>query len=222
MIVVLANYLGVAQGRLDSLASILGACMLVGPPLVLVMLQPDLGTSLVFGGDPRPGCSSCPGRACAGWPSWPPASSRWSRSPGPTSCATTRRQRLSSFLDANPDIQGAGYQLYQAQIAVGSGGSFGKGLTNGTQNQGDFLPVQATRLRVRDPGRGARVRRRRGAVPPVRPAAVAGPRRRLAIEGSVRDAVRRRARVDDPVPARRQRRAWSSGSCRSPASRCRS
>ena len=34
------------------------------------------------------------------------------------------------------DIQGAGYQLHQSQIAVGSGGWFGKGLTNGTQNQG--------------------------------------------------------------------------------------
>ena len=48
------------------------------------------------------------------------------------------------FLDPHPDIQGAGYQLYQAQIAVGSGGFVGKGLTNGTQTQGDFLPVQAT------------------------------------------------------------------------------
>ena len=55
-----------------------------------------------------------------------------------------QKERLTSFLDANPDIQGAGYQLYQAQIAVGSGGWFGKGLTNGTQTQGDFLPVQTT------------------------------------------------------------------------------
>ena len=55
-----------------------------------------------------------------------------------------QKARLTSFLDANPDIQGAGYQLYQAQIAVGSGGLVGKGLTNGTQTQGEFLPVQAT------------------------------------------------------------------------------
>ena len=61
-----------------------------------------------------------------------------------------QKARLIAFLDANPDIQGAGFQLHQAQIAVGSGGLFGKGLTNGTQTQGDFLPVQATRLRVRD------------------------------------------------------------------------
>ena len=48
MIVVLANYLGGRQGRLRSLPSILGACVLVAPPWVLVMLQPDLGTSLVL------------------------------------------------------------------------------------------------------------------------------------------------------------------------------
>ena len=55
-----------------------------------------------------------------------------------------QKERLTSFLNPSPDIQGAGYQLYQSQIAVGSGGWFGKGLTNGTQNQLDFLPVQTT------------------------------------------------------------------------------
>ena len=55
-----------------------------------------------------------------------------------------QKQRLLSFLDASPDIKGSGYQLYQAQIAVGSGGWMGKGLTNGTQAQGEFLPVQTT------------------------------------------------------------------------------
>src|SRR6185436_12703851 len=55
-----------------------------------------------------------------------------------------QKERLTSFLDASPDIKGAGYQLYQAQIAIGSGGFTGKGLTNGTHTQGDLLPVQAT------------------------------------------------------------------------------
>ena len=55
-----------------------------------------------------------------------------------------QKARLTSFLDSNPDVQGAGYQLYQAQIAVGSGGWIGKGLTNGTQAQGEFLPVSTT------------------------------------------------------------------------------
>src|SRR4029079_5550274 len=46
LIVVLANYLATRNGRLNSLWSILGACVLVGPPMFLVLLQPDLGTSL--------------------------------------------------------------------------------------------------------------------------------------------------------------------------------
>ncbi|MEO7665868.1 MAG: FtsW/RodA/SpoVE family cell cycle protein, partial [Dehalococcoidia bacterium] len=49
MIVILANYMASRHGRMGSLWSILGACALTGPPLVLVLLQPDLGTSLVFG-----------------------------------------------------------------------------------------------------------------------------------------------------------------------------
>jgi len=53
-----------------------------------------------------------------------------------------QKQRLTSFLNPASDTQGAGYQLKQSVIAVGSGGPFGKGLTNGTQNQGSLLPVQ--------------------------------------------------------------------------------
>ena len=143
MIIVLASYLASREGHLDSPFSIFGACLMVGPPLVLVMLQPDLGTSLVFGAI-LAGMLWMSGRAFAGCSRWPRRSWRWSRSRGRISCGTTRRLRLTQFLDANPDIQGAGFQLHQAQIAVGSGGFFGKGLTNGTQTQGDFLPVQAT------------------------------------------------------------------------------
>jgi len=143
MIVVLASYLASRAGRLDSLLSIVGACLLVGPPLVLVMLQPDLGTSMVFGA------------ILAGMLWMSGASLRWLTVLAMGAVAMVpiawtyllrdyQKARLTSFLDANPDIQGAGYQLHQAQIAVGSGGFFGKGLTNGTQTQGDFLPVQAT------------------------------------------------------------------------------
>ena len=143
MIIVLASYLTARQGKLDSLLSIVGACLLVGPPLVLVMMQPDLGTSLVFVG------------ILAGMLWMSGASLRWLALLGVGAMAMVpiawtyllrdyQKARLTSFLDANPDIQGAGYQLYQAQIAVGSGGIVGKGLTNGTQTQGDFLPVQAT------------------------------------------------------------------------------
>jgi rod shape determining protein RodA len=143
MIIVLASYLTSRGRRLDSLPSILGACVLVGPPLALVMLQPDLGTSLVFGA------------ILAGMLWMSGASLRWLGVLAVGAVAMVpiawtyllrdyQKERLTAFLDADPDLQGAGYQLYQAQIAVGSGGCCGKGLTNGTQTQGDFLPVQTT------------------------------------------------------------------------------
>jgi len=53
-----------------------------------------------------------------------------------------QKQRLVSFLDPSSDTQGAGFQLLQSQIAVGSGGLTGTGLTNGSQNQMSLLPVQ--------------------------------------------------------------------------------
>jgi rod shape determining protein RodA len=143
MIIVLAAYLAAREGKLDSLVSILGACLLVGPPLLLVMLQPDLGTSLVFAA------------ILAGMLWMSGASLRWlvilaAGVVAMVPIAWTyllrdyQKARLTDFLNANPDIQGAGFQLHQAQIAVGAGGLVGKGLTNGTQTQGDLLPVQAT------------------------------------------------------------------------------
>jgi len=143
MIIVLASFLASREGRLDSIISIGGACLLVGPPLLLVMLQPDLGTSLVFGA------------ILAGMLWMSGASLKWLTALAVAVVAMVpiawtyllrdyQKARLTQFLDANPDIQGAGFQLHQAQIAVGSGGFFGKGLTNGTQTQGAFLPVQAT------------------------------------------------------------------------------
>jgi rod shape determining protein RodA len=143
MIIVLADYLARNHHKLDSLRTILGACLLVGPPLFLVMIQPDLGTSLVFGA------------ILAGMLWMSGASLKWL---GLLAAAVVafvpfawnyllldyQKERLTSFLNPSPDISGSGYQLYQSQIAVGSGGWFGRGLTNGTQAQGDFLPVQTT------------------------------------------------------------------------------
>ena len=141
MIVVLAAYLGHRQGRLGSLGAIMGACLLVIPPWVLVMMQPDLGTSLVL-------LSILGGMLFMSG-----ASLRWLGAMIGVVVASLpfiwtyvlrdyQKQRIVGFLDPGADIQGAGYQLYQSQIAVGSGGLFGKGLTNGTQNQLNFLPVQ--------------------------------------------------------------------------------
>ncbi len=141
MIVVLANYLGARQGKLTTLPSILGACVLVGPPWILVMAQPDLGTSLVLLA------------ILGGMLFMSGASLRWLAAIAITVLAALpfvwnnvlrdyQQQRILSFLEPSNDIQGAGWQIHQSQIAVGSGGWFGKGLTNGTQNQLNFLPVQ--------------------------------------------------------------------------------
>lgn len=55
-----------------------------------------------------------------------------------------QRNRLLVFLDANYDPTGEGYNLRQAQIAIGSGGLFGKGLFQGTQHALGLLPEAQT------------------------------------------------------------------------------
>jgi rod shape determining protein RodA len=55
-----------------------------------------------------------------------------------------QRQRVLTFLDPTQDPLGAGYHIIQSQIAIGSGGVFGKGWTNGSQAQLEFLPERST------------------------------------------------------------------------------
>lgn len=57
-----------------------------------------------------------------------------------------QRTRILTFLDPEADPLGAGYQIVQSKIAVGSGGLFGKGLFSGSQSQLQFLPAQHTDL----------------------------------------------------------------------------
>ncbi len=143
MIIVLARFLSAREARLDSLSTILGAGLLMAPVVVLVMLQPDLGTALVLFA------------IVAGMLFMSGASIRWLAVLAAAAVAFVpvawnfilhdyQKARLLSFLDPASDPQGSGYHLLQSQIAVGAGGLLGKGLTNGTQNQLDFLPVQTT------------------------------------------------------------------------------
>lgn len=60
------------------------------------------------------------------------------------SLATYQKNRLLVFLDPSVDPRGAGYQLIQSKVAIGSGGLTGKGYTLGTQKRLDFLPEQHT------------------------------------------------------------------------------
>jgi rod shape determining protein RodA len=143
MIIVLATYLANRTGRMGSLVSIVGAGILVGPPFVLVLLQPDLGTSLVFVA------------ILAAMLFMSGASLRWLGLFAAAAIAAFpfvwnyvlqdyQKTRLTAFLNPLADIQGSGFQLYQSQVAVQSGGWFGVGLTNGTQNASGLLPVQNT------------------------------------------------------------------------------
>lgn len=141
MITVLATYLGNREGKLDSLGSILGACLLMLPAFALVMIQPDLGTSLVLVA------------ILAGMMFMSGASLRWLLAGAlgvvlaiPIAWTYVLRdyqkERLLSFLNPATDTQGSGWQVFQSQMTVGSGGLLGTGLTNGAQSRGGFLPVQ--------------------------------------------------------------------------------
>jgi rod shape determining protein RodA len=55
-----------------------------------------------------------------------------------------QRQRIFTFLDPTNDSQGAGYHIIQSQIAIGSGGLFGKGWMHGSQSQLAYLPERHT------------------------------------------------------------------------------
>ena len=55
-----------------------------------------------------------------------------------------QKQRVLTLLDPDSDPLGAGYNIIQSKIAIGSGGLFGKGWTNGSQAQLEFLPERDT------------------------------------------------------------------------------
>ncbi len=55
-----------------------------------------------------------------------------------------QRQRILTFINPETDPLGAGYHIIQSQIAIGSGGVFGKGYMNGSQAQLEFLPERST------------------------------------------------------------------------------
>jgi rod shape determining protein RodA len=138
MIIVYANYLASRPKKIKSVWTVVGAVIVLGPPWVLVMLQPDLGTSLVLVA------------IMAGMLFMSGASLLWLGALAAAVVAAIplvwaglqpyQQARLLALLNPGADPQGSGYQLIQAQIAVSSGGLWGKGLTKGTVH----LPVGTT------------------------------------------------------------------------------
>ncbi|MFA5782348.1 MAG: rod shape-determining protein RodA [Bacteroidales bacterium] len=55
-----------------------------------------------------------------------------------------QRERIDVLIGKNIDLKGAGYNVNQSKIAIGSGGFFGKGFLQGTQTKFDFVPEQST------------------------------------------------------------------------------
>ncbi len=142
MIGVLASYIAVRRDSLGKLSTVLGAGLLMGPPFALVMIQPDLGTALVFLA------------VLFGMLFLSGVRLRWLLLPiiGAVIAMPIvwsilqdyQRRRLLTFLDPTADAMGAGFQTIQSMLAVSSGGMFGRGLTGGGDGAMDVLPVQST------------------------------------------------------------------------------
>jgi len=142
LILVLANYVGAKKGMMSQLESLIMPCILLAVPFLLVVLQPDLGTALLLlpiffsilliGGARVKYLVVMIFIGLAGLPVF------WHF------LHDYQRQRLLVFINPNIDPLGAGYTIIQSKIAIGSGGLWGKGWANGTQNQLNFLPERHT------------------------------------------------------------------------------
>jgi rod shape determining protein RodA len=142
MISVLAAFLAGRRERIGRLSTIVIAGGLMAVPTLLVFLQPDLGTALVFVGI-LVGMLFMAG-ASLGWMGLL-AGGVVALAPLVVSqLHEYQRARLFCFLDPYADAQGACYQLVQALNAVGSGGWLGRGLTVGGEGQRGYIPVQST------------------------------------------------------------------------------
>ncbi|MCX6443210.1 MAG: rod shape-determining protein RodA [Actinobacteria bacterium] len=113
-------------------------------PVLLIILQPDMGTILIIS------AAVVTIIAVSGAPSrWVTALLVIAVLGGFVAVkagviSEYQVNRLQTFVDPNADTQGAGYQLRQARITVGSGGLIGTGLFDGPQTNGRFVPEQQT------------------------------------------------------------------------------
>jgi rod shape determining protein RodA len=138
MIIVFAAFLASRGAKVKSVWTVIGSIIVLVPPWILVMLQPDLGTSLVLVA------------TLAGMLFMSGASLRWLGTLAAAVGAAIpfvwqnlhayQQLRLLALLNPGQDPRGSGYQLIQAKAAVNAGGVWGEGLTNGTVQ----LPVQTT------------------------------------------------------------------------------
>lgn len=131
------------QGMPPTLTRLTGAFILLIIPVLMIANQPDLGTSLLIA------CSGIFVVFLAGM-SWKligffvVAIGSFIPILWMFLMRDYQRQRVLTFLDPERDPLGAGYQIIQSKIAIGSGGIEGKGWLQGTQSQLEFLPERHT------------------------------------------------------------------------------
>jgi rod shape determining protein RodA len=141
MPLMIARY--IAGGALPPAVFSIGvSIMIVLVPSVLIMLEPDLGTSILIAfsglvviflsGLKKRYLAVALGLLLASLPLM------WSN------MHSFQKNRVLAFLNPGSDPTGSGYHLIQSKIAIGSGGLFGKGWLNSTQGQLDFLPERTT------------------------------------------------------------------------------
>lgn len=141
MPMMVASYLTSQEGKPTAKTFMAGGLILV-LPVCLIMMQPDLGTSLLIF------ASGFYVLFLAG------LSLRFLLGSGLTLLVLSpvfwsmlhdyQRRRIETLLDPTQDPLGAGYHTIQSMIAIGSGGDAGKGWLNGTQTQLEFLPERTT------------------------------------------------------------------------------
>jgi len=143
LIIAVARYFANLARRELSWGDVAKAGLMVGIPMLLVLKQPDLGTSLTYfpvllmglflgGLYWKKALILTVGALVLVVPVWYKVLKPY------------QKQRLTSFLNPDTDPRGSGYQVKQSLIAVGDGGLLGRGATKGTQTQGDFLPIPYT------------------------------------------------------------------------------
>jgi len=123
---------------------ILKALAVAALPILLILLQPDMGTVFIISASvvTMLAVSGAPMRWIVGLILLAVIGGFVATKAGVISDYQVKR--LQSFVDPNADSQGAGYQLRQARITVGSGGLIGTGLFDGPQTNGRFVPEQQT------------------------------------------------------------------------------
>ena len=145
LILAVARYIANIGGRNLTWTEIFKAFGLVGVPMILVLIQPDLGTTLTYapilvaglflgGINLRQSLILITVGAVLVGGAWTSGKI----------LKPYQKARLTSFINPGNDPHGSGYQVLQSEIAVGSGGVWGKGLEKGTQTQGYFLPIPYT------------------------------------------------------------------------------